>query len=116
MEIVCLGLSHRTAPVELRERFAVPEGELAKTATELAKAPGVREAVVVSTCNRVELYLATDDASQSLTAMRDFIAARAPAATPDDPAFFRHAATDSMRHLFRVVSGLESMVLGETEI
>jgi glutamyl-tRNA reductase len=116
MEIVCLGLSHRTAPVELRERFAVPESELAKTASELAKAPGVREAVIVSTCNRVELYLAANDASQGHAAVRDFIAARAPAVTADDPAFFRHGATESLRHLFRVVSGLESMVLGETEI
>jgi glutamyl-tRNA reductase len=116
MEIVCLGLSHRTAPVELRERFAVPESELAKTANDLAKAPGVKEAVVVSTCNRVELYLATEEAAQGQAAVREFIAARAPETGADDPAFFRHASKDSLRHLFRVVSGLDSMVLGETEI
>jgi glutamyl-tRNA reductase len=116
MELLCLGLSHRTAPVELRERFAVAESELANLAGSLAKAPGVREAVVISTCNRVELYLAADDQAHSLTAVRDFVAARAPHAALDDPAFFRHDSIATLRHLFRVVSGLESMVLGETEI
>ncbi len=116
MEILCLGLSHRTAPVELRERFAVPESELGPMAEKLARAEGVHEAVVISTCNRVEIYLAAEDRPRGLEAVREFIGARAPGATLDDAAFFRHESADSLRHLFRVVSGLESMVLGETEI
>jgi glutamyl-tRNA reductase len=116
MQLLCLGLSHRTAPVELRERFAVTEGELGKLAHGLAKAPGVREAVVISTCNRVELYLAAEDSAHSLSAVREFLATRAPATPLEHPAFFRHDSNATLRHLFRVVSGLDSMVLGETEI
>ena len=114
MEILCLGLSHHTAPVELREKFAVPDGELGAVATQLRSAPGVSEALIVSTCNRVEYYVAADDAAVGLAAVRDFVAARVSA--PDGEAFFRHSTANSVRHLFRVVSGLESMVLGETEI
>ena len=60
MEILCLGLSHHTAPVELRERFAIPDGEIAAATAQLKAAPGVAEAVVISTCNRVEIYLAAE--------------------------------------------------------
>jgi glutamyl-tRNA reductase len=114
MEILCLGLSHHTAPVELRERFAIPEGEIATAATHLRTAPGVSEAVVISTCNRVEIYVAADQAGAGFAAVSDFLAARA--AAPDSEHFFQHATAQSVRHLFRVVSGIDSMVLGETEI
>lgn len=113
MEIVCLGLSHHTAPVELREKFAVPEHSVAASALELAHAPGVSEAVIVSTCNRVEFYAAAEAPGEAFAALTRFIAARA--GEPGDE-FFRHAAERSVQHLFRVVSGLDSMVLGETEI
>ena len=114
MEILCLGLSHHTAPVELRERFAIPDGEIAAAATQLKTAPGVSEAVVVSTCNRVEIYLAAEQAGAGFAAVSDYLAARAVA--PDSEHFFQHATAQSVRHLFRVVSGIDSMVLGETEI
>ena len=58
MEILCLGLSHHTAPIEVRERFAIPDGELPAAAAELARIAGVGEALIVSTCNRVEFYVA----------------------------------------------------------
>ena len=114
MEILCLGLSHHTAPIEVREKFAVPDAELGTASAQLAKAAGVSEAVIVSTCNRVEYYVAAEDAAAGFAAVRDFVAARV--ATPEGEAFFRHATAQSIRHLFRVVGGLESMVLGETEI
>jgi len=114
MEILCLGLSHQTAPVDLREKFAVPDGEVGAAAARLSKQPGVSEALIVSTCNRVEYYVAADDAAAGFAAVREFVAARVDA--PDGEAFFRHVTANSVRHLFRVVSGLESMVLGETEI
>src|SRR3712207_7943825 len=78
--------------------FRAPDGELGKTAGELAKAPGVREAVVVSTCNRVEPYLATDDPAQGLNALHNFIAARAPSASPDDPALDRKSTRLNSSH------------------
>jgi glutamyl-tRNA reductase len=114
MEIVCLGLSHHTAPVEIREKFAVPEHEIARSALELSHQPGLGEAVIVSTCNRVEFYVATEDAREAFEVLSRFIAARA--GEPSGSAFFRHASQRSVQHLFRVVSGLDSMVLGETEI
>ena len=115
MEILCLGLSHHTAPVDLRERFAIPDGEVANAAAQLKTAPGVSEAVVVSTCNRVEFYLVAEESAAGFNAVADFLAARA-ATSPEGEHFFRHATAQSVRHLFRVVSGLDSMVLGETEI
>jgi glutamyl-tRNA reductase len=114
MEILCLGLSHHTAPVELREKFAIPDGEVAAMAAKLRTAPGVQEAVIVSTCNRVEFYVAAEGASQGFAAVDEIVAARGSA--PDAEGFFRMTTVGSIRHLFRVASGLDSMVLGETEI
>src|SRR5947209_3073884 len=114
MEILCLGLSHQTAAVDLREKFAIPDGEIATAAGELSHSPGVSEAVIVSTCNRVEFYLAAEQAASGFEAVHRFAAARG--AVPEGEAFFRLPTDGTVRHLFRVVSGLESMVLGETEI
>ena len=114
MEILCLGLSHHTAPVELREKFAIPDGEVGAAAAQLRSAPGVSDAVILSTCTGVEFYVAAEQAAAGLAAVRDFVAARI--APPEGGAFFQHATGPTVRHLFRVVSGLESMVLGETEI
>jgi glutamyl-tRNA reductase len=114
MEIVCLGLSHHTAPIDLRERFAIPDSGIAEVAQQLKTAPGVSEAVVVSTCNRVEFYLAAENTSDGFAAVADFLTTRST--SPDSEHFFRHLTAQSVRHLFRVVSGIDSMVLGETEI
>jgi glutamyl-tRNA reductase len=114
MEILCLGLSHHTAPVELRERFAVPDGRAAELATELAQQPGLGEAVIVSTCNRVEFYVAAEHASEGMHTLSQFVTERI--ADPEGDSFFRYTSHRSITHLFRVVSGLDSMVLGETEI
>jgi glutamyl-tRNA reductase len=115
MNVVCLGLSHKTAPVETRERFAIGDAHLGECSALLARAPGLREAVVVSTCNRVEYYAAAEDGAAGLRTVSDFIAAKSGHA-PQPPAFVELKSTEGIRHLFRVVSGLESMVLGETEI
>jgi glutamyl-tRNA reductase len=114
VEIVCFGLSHHTAPVDLRERFAIADGEAAALATQLKAAHGVGEAVIVSTCNRVEFYLAAEEPAAALAAVEQFLNTRA--ASSEREHFFQHPTAQSVRHLFRVVSGLDSMVLGETEI
>src|SRR6187200_2853169 len=113
MQVVCLGLSHKTAPVELREKFAIGDLRLGEVAAELARAEGLGEAVIVSTCNRVEYYAAAEDPSRATSLITDFIATRA--GLPPD-AFQQYRGDEGARHLFRVVSGLESMVIGETEI
>ena len=113
MHVVCLGLSHKSAPVELREKFAVGDSHLGEVAVKLAQVPGVGEAVVLSTCNRVEYYLAAEDATRAADAVMEFVHSRG---ATDTAALSPLRGDDGVRHLFRVVSGLESMVLGETEI
>jgi len=114
MEILCVGLSHHTATVDLREKFAITESEAPAVAGKLLTAPGVSEAVVISTCNRVEFYVAAEQAAQGFGAVNDFLTSRL--AEPPGEAFFQLATAGAVRHLFRVVSGIDSMVLGETEI
>src|SRR5215212_9261771 len=100
MEILCLGLSHHTAPVELREKFAIPDGEVAALASKLRSSPGVQEAVIVSTCNRVEFYVAAEAAAQGFAAVDEVVASRGTA--PDAEGFRRLTTAASIRHLFRV--------------
>jgi glutamyl-tRNA reductase len=114
MEILCLGLSHHTAALDLREKFAIPDSEVAALAKQLRAAPGVQEAVVVSTCNRVEFYIAAEETAQGFAAVDEVVAARG--AAPLAEGFQRMTTAATIRHLFRVTSGLDSMVLGETEI
>ena len=113
MNICCVGLSHQTASVEARERFAVQPHDVPLAVRRAVEQAGVREAVVVSTCNRVEWYLAMDDpAGDVLPVLRSHV----PMEDGDQSHLYRHDIEAGARHLFRVVSGLESMVLGETEI
>jgi glutamyl-tRNA reductase len=111
--IFCFGLSHATAPVELRERVAVAEKDVPRSVQELASLGNVREAVVLSTCNRMEIYAAADSPA-AVAEVEGWLRQRFHLA--DTSVFFRHLREDAARHLFSVVSGLESMVLGETEI
>lgn len=113
MELVCLGVNHKTAPVEVRERFSVGTtklGEASKDLLEMAQAP---EGVVVSTCNRTEFYLAAESARDALVRLERSLAEKVHG--HEEP-FYRHDKAGAARHLCKVVSGLDSMLLGETEI
>jgi glutamyl-tRNA reductase len=112
MQLFCLGLSHHTAAVSLRERFAVPESETPSVLCALREAASLGEAVLLSTCNRVEIYGATRDAETAMAATAGFLRERAGEEAP----FYRMEGDGAVRHLFRVAAGLDSMVLGETEI
>lgn len=114
LNILCFGLSHRTASVEIRERFAVSDGDLEKVTHATAALPGVDEAVIVSTCNRVEFYLAAANETEAFAAVERLLCERS-GALPDGH-FYRFDSPRSVRHLFRLVCGLDSMVLGETEV
>lgn len=116
MNVICLGLSHHTASVELREKFAVADADLMEAANRLGEMDGIEESVIVSTCNRVEFYAATDHPEQGFESLTRFISAQAGEHHYDPHIFYQYDSPHSIRHLFRVVSGLESMVLGETEI
>lgn len=116
MNVACLGLSHRSADVALRERFAVAEHELGAAARRLGAMEGIAEAVIISTCNRVEFYAACHELAPGFAALRRFVSERSGTDLGEQSAFYESGAAQCVQHLFRVVCGLESMVLGETEI
>jgi glutamyl-tRNA reductase len=116
MELLCLGLNHKTAPVEVRERFAVGTGKLGDSASDLITTTGVAEGVVISTCNRTEFYLVAPDAVAALQRLESHLADTTQLHESAAPHFYRMTKSDAARHLCRVVSGLDSMMLGETEI
>lgn len=117
MEICVTGVNHKRAPVELREKLAVADAALPAALADLQKSLGAAEMVILSTCNRVELYTTHEGDPPPLEAVTTLLAARhgLPAATLA-PAFYRHQGADAARHLFRVASGLDSMVVGESQI
>src|SRR3984893_5172435 len=114
MNIFCFGISHHTANVEVRERFAIPDSALADSLMRLAQIRSVDEGVLLSTCNRTEFYIVSSDSQLAVEPLfHDFYG---PVETTEFQHLFRFPANATVRHLFRVASGLESMVVGETEI
>jgi glutamyl-tRNA reductase len=115
MKLVCLGLNHETAPVEVRERFALSEKALDREVVSLLEAKDVEEGVVLSTCNRTEYYAVVNGGSgvaeleSWVCGQREFDGAR-------EGIFYFYEAREAAEHLCRVASGMNSMVLGETEI
>jgi glutamyl-tRNA reductase len=114
MNISCFGLSYQTASVEIRERFAVADSALPEALRRLRAIEGVEEGLIVSTCNRTEFYVAGGVAQ--LPPARFFQEFYNGLRSDDEPHFFGLWAEGCVHHLFRVVSGMESMVVGETEI
>jgi glutamyl-tRNA reductase len=114
MSIFCFGLSHQTAAVDVRERFAIPESALPDALARLKTMPGLAEGLIVSTCNRTEFYVTGEFRDSPAPAF--FESFYRNLKTGDDAHLFRLWANQCVRHLFRVASGLESMVVGETEI
>lgn len=115
MALIALGLNHLTAPVALRERVAFPPEAAPPALAELSIEPGVREAVILSTCNRTELYCTVEPGAEAVPAAwlhRHHELSRVRV----DEFLYRYHDADAVRHLFRVATGLESMVLGEPQI
>jgi glutamyl-tRNA reductase len=116
-ELLALGISHKTAPVELRERVSLPEGRAASVLRELVSSDHTHEAVAISTCNRTELYLAASDDVEAETAALGILARQADIRPTELVAhLYSLRNRDAARHLFHVTAGLDSMVVGETEI
>jgi glutamyl-tRNA reductase len=114
MKILLTGLNHKTAPVELRERLAIAPENLAVEIQALLSHPGIREGLIVSTCNRVELLICHDGDDPGLPAYlnRHF----SVEAQTLQPHLYEHREAEAVRHLFRVASSLDSMVVGEPQI
>lgn len=112
MNLFCVGLSHHTANVETRERF-VGHAEIDRV---LREEVGCAEALLLTTCNRVEVYAASEKAIPTSAIAHCLLATGMTPAEDELETFYRHEAQQCVQHLFRVASGLDSMVLGETEI
>ena len=115
MSIFCLGVNHKTAPVEIRERLAFAESAIPHHLKEIRGLEVVEEAVVLSTCNRVEIYGAANHCEKALDQLVEYLTKHFEVGD-GDVEFYRHEAEAAAHHLFEVASGLDSMVLGETEI
>jgi glutamyl-tRNA reductase len=116
-ELLCIGVSHKTAPVEVRERLALSEGRAAEFLRDLRGGTDVHEAVGISTCNRMELYLVVGDPVEAESAALTMLASQSGIRPTElAPGIFTHRNCDAARHLYRVSSGLDSMVVGEAEV
>lgn len=117
MSVIVVGLNHRTAPVELRERVAVPSSRMVKALHDLASREHLAEVVLLSTCNRTEIYARSTKFHSAVSDVLDFLSEQG-SAPPED--FSEHLYTyyddSAVSHLFGVAAGLDSMILGEGEI
>lgn len=117
MPILVVGLSHKTAPVEFRERLSFSPEQQRESLQDLRKLDPVKEAVLVSTCNRTELYLVVDNIETGKSAVTGYLAAYGKLNAGElEKYIYYYDNEHGIRHLFRVVSSLESMVLGEAQI
>jgi glutamyl-tRNA reductase len=116
-ELLALGISHKTAPVALRERLAFTEPEAIEFERQATATPEVREAVVISTCNRTEVYLVVGDPVRAESDVLGLLAGRASIRPTElSEAIYSPRNCDAARQLYRVTAGLESMIVGEAEI
>jgi glutamyl-tRNA reductase len=116
-ELLALGVSHRTAPLELRERLALTEGRAVSVLGELTEAASINEAAALSTCNRTELYLVAPDPVEAESLALAALARQAEIRPTELVShLYSLRGLDAGRHLFRVAAGLDSMILGEVEI
>ena len=117
ISVVVIGLSHRTSPVELRERFAFADSKIPAALQALRESGIASEAVILSTCNRVEIYAATKLATETaFEELKKFLVEHHSFDGAIGEEFYFLSEPQSLHHLFKVASGLDSMVLGETEI
>jgi len=117
MNIVVVGLSHKTASVDIREKVAFAPTQMEKPLRALLTLEDIAEAVIVSTCNRVEIYITTRDIAGGMARIKRFLADfhQIPAETLE-PHLYTHHGEAAIRHVFRVASSLDSMVVGEPQI
>ena len=113
MKLQLIGVNHKTAPVEVRERIAVPEWRLEEATRRLLEHPGVGECVVFSTCNRVEFAVASESGADLYAFIRDYLLTDVSALREH---LYEYNGDDVVRHVFRVAASLDSMIVGEPQI
>jgi glutamyl-tRNA reductase len=114
MRFQLIGVNHNSAPVEVRERLAIPESRLPDTCRDLSAYPGIEEGMVISTCNRVEIVTHTTNGAANLRGFLHDYFHLDPQEL--DPHLYEYRGKEAVRHLFRVASSLDSMVVGEAQI
>ena len=116
-DLVLIGLNHRTAGVERRERAALPSAEVPAALADLTARPGIQEALILSTCNRVEIVSRVDGADPAFEVLESFLAEVSGVPREElSESLYRYAGSHAVRHVFRVASSLDSMILGEPQI
>ena len=116
-DVIVLGVSHRTAPVAVREKLTVAEEQVEATLRQVVTLPGIREAALLCTCNRVEVYAVASDREAALRALGSDLAVRASVAAAElEPHLYVRSDSEAVHHLFRVASSLDSLVVGEPQI
>jgi glutamyl-tRNA reductase len=116
-ELLAIGVSHKTAPVEVRERLALTDARAAEFLRDLRGTAEIQEAVAISTCNRTELYLVVSDPVEAESTVLGMLARQAGIRpTSLTGAIYSHHNCEAARHLYRVTAGLESMIVGEAEV
>ncbi len=118
MPIVCIGLSHQTAPVEVRERHAFPPGRMVEALVALCDYEAVHEAAMLQTCGRLEIYAMLDDYERGVAQVKAFLTNFRHGSTGYDieSYLYTRLGREAIEHLFRVSTGLDSMLIGEAEI
>ena len=117
MNIAVVGLSHKTAPVEVREKLSIPTPQTAEAIAQLLSYPHIDEVSILSTCNRLEIHIVTEQADQGVREVIQFLSDHGKVALPElREHLFILLHQDAVIHLFRVAAGLDSLVLGEGQI
>src|SRR5580692_2872642 len=117
MPIVCMGLSHNTAPVDVRERHAFPAHKMGEALIALRDYEAVKEALMLQTCGRLEIYAELDDYEEGVSQIRQFLGNFRHGGVEDmDSYMYTLLGNQAIDHLFRVSTGLDSMLIGEAEI
>lgn len=117
MHIAVVGLSHKTAPVEVREKLSIPEPQTEGAIAHLLSYPSIEEVTILSTCNRLEIYIVTQESEQGIREVTQFLSEHSKLpVTSLRPHLFMLLHQDAVMHLMRVSAGLDSLVLGEGQI
>ncbi|MBI3593253.1 MAG: glutamyl-tRNA reductase [Nitrospirae bacterium] len=117
MKVLVIGLNHKTANVEIRERLAFNGPKLEEGIISLSKIPEVKEVALLSTCNRVELYTCVNNTASASENIKNFLSEFHTISRRDfEKSLYTHTDSDAVRHIFRVSSSLDSMIVGEPQI
>jgi glutamyl-tRNA reductase len=117
MELLVVGLNHKTAPIAIRECLAFPEGKLEEALSQVHDLSSVKEDMIVSTCNRVEVYAATRETEKAIHDLKSFLSLYHGIPLKEfENSLYAHVGEEAVKHIFRVASSLDSMVLGEPQV